>query len=759
MSASDADGDALTFSLVGNPANGSVTLSGTGDQDFEYTPNSGFAGVDTFTFNASDGAATSNTAAVSITVENNAPTATDVSALTRPGIAVAGTMSASDADGDALTFSLLGNPANGSVTLSGTGDQDFEYTPNGGFVGVDTFTFSASDGVATSNTAAVSITVENNAPTATDVSALTRPGIAVTGTMSASDADGDALTFLLLGNPANGSVTLSGTGGQDFEYTPNGAFAGVDTFTFNASDGFAISNTATVSVTVNTQPTVQTASYTTSDIGTVSGTIGASDADGDTLTFAVSTPPTKGTVTSLDVATGAFVYTPDAAQDGADSFAVTASDAAEASTPAAIDIEIFGWVGTQQFGSAVEDAFATNGLIVLSDDSQLQLGFTDGQVGSTPNAGGGDSFVRRTDRRGNQTSIAQFGDANDNGGRGLFLRPQGDGYYVIQSGDGDNLFRFNNDGTQVYGVPLPVNGGLVLAARAYWSAVDDDGDIYLLSWVDPADPMVVVSGLVSKVSGTDGTLIWQRELPTSMEDAVNFFIADTSRISPRGIDFDSTGNVVISGEFWDTSSMRPCQRCGFLAKLDADTGGDIWLREPDAFANCGADGSGRFYRVAVAPDDTLYLNGLSNFDQFPGSDGLVAKYSADGTQELWRFCDNSAADTTSYYTNPFFTSDGGIINYGSVGDATSPPDPIGGPSTADLVVYKFDIDGNIIWSRRIEATKADGTDAELRAGSIAEGSQGILYITGGTDGELTSAANAGDIDAIVIRLGPDGSVQ
>ncbi len=599
----------------------------------------------------------------------------------------------------------------------------------------------------------------NNAPAATDLSALTRPATAVSGTLSASDADGDALTFAVVTGPANGTVTLSGTGDEDFEYTPNGGFAGVDTFTFNASDGTATSNTATATITVNTPPGVTAAIYTTSDIGTVSGTIAASDADGDSLTFAVSTAPSKGMVANIDTATGDFEYTPDVGEDGADTFEVTVSDAAETSAPGVISVEIFGWVGTQQFGSAAEDGLATNGLIVRADGTQLQLGYTEGQVESTPNAGGLDSFIRRTDRRGNQTSIAQFGDVADNGGRGLFLRPQGDGYYVVASGDGDNLYRFNNDGTEVYSVPLPVNGGVTLLAPAYWAAVDEDGDIYVLSWVDSANLNVLTSGLVSKVNGADGTFAWQRELLTSIDDAVNFFIADTDRITARGIDFDSTGNVVISGEYWDTSSLRPCQRCGFIAKLDEATGGDIWVREPDAFASCGADGNGRLYRVAVAPDDTLYLNGLANFDQFPGTDGLFAKYSADGTQELWSFCDNSGADTTSYFTNPFFASDGGILNYGSVGDATSPTDPNGGPSVADLVVYKFDTDGNVIWTRQIEGTKADGTGAFLRSGSIAEDGQGILYITGATDGEFTPAASAGDFDAFVIRLAPDGTVQ
>lgn len=600
----------------------------------------------------------------------------------------------------------------------------------------------------------------NSAPVATDVAALIRPAEIASGTLAATDAEGDALNYTVVAMPANGMVNLSGAGNEDFAYTPNGGFAGVDTFTYNASDGTDVSNTATVTITVNTPPSVDAASYTTSDIGTVSGTLTGNDADGGTLTFAVSTPPAKGTLSSFDPATGNFVYTPDAAEDGADSFQVTASDAAETSAPGTISVEIFDWAGTQQFGSSALDSLITKGLAIFPDGSQLQVGVTEGQVASTPNAGADDVFVRRTDRRGNETSIRQFGGAGLDSPRSLLLRPQGDGYYIVVAGDGDALYRFDSNDNELYSLPVAAPTGYNSIQSAYWAGVDSSGDVYILTWVQISSAVNPPSGLVTKFSGADGAVLWQRLLASSADDAVNFFIADSNRVSPRGIDFDAAGDPVVVGEYWDTGGNRPCQRCGFIAKLDADTGNDIWVREPDAFANCGADGSGRLYRVTVGGDDTLYVNGLANFSGFPGTDGLVAKYSVDGLNELWRFCDNSGADTTSYFSEALLTSDGGLINYGFVGDANSPPDPgNGGPTAADLVVYKFDLDGNSLWTRRIPATRADASAAFMSAGSVAEDSQGILYITGGSDGALTAAPNAGDMDAFVIRLGPDGTVQ
>jgi hypothetical protein len=65
---------------------------------------------------------------------------------TTPGTAVATGLTplASDPDGDALTFTVVDQPASG--TLSGTAPA-LTYTPNAGFLGTDSFTYRANDGV------------------------------------------------------------------------------------------------------------------------------------------------------------------------------------------------------------------------------------------------------------------------------------------------------------------------------------------------------------------------------------------------------------------------------------------------------------------------------------------------------------------------------------------------------------------------------------------------------------------------------------
>ena len=246
LTASDADGDALTYSVVNTPTHGS--LSGTAP-NLTYTPDTDFVGGDSFTFQANDGTAVSNSATVSITVTavNNAPVANNQSVSTNENTAVAITLTASDADGDTLTYSVVDSPTNGS--LSGTA-PNLTYTPDTDFVGGDSFTFQANDGTAVSNSATVSITViaVNNAPVANNQSVSTNENTAVAITLTASDADGDTLTYSVVDSPANGS--LSGTA-PNLTYTPDTDFVGDDSFTFNVNDGELDSNLATVSLTVN----------------------------------------------------------------------------------------------------------------------------------------------------------------------------------------------------------------------------------------------------------------------------------------------------------------------------------------------------------------------------------------------------------------------------------------------------------------------------------------------------------------------------
>lgn len=142
LQAVDSDNNPLTYSVVSTPTHG--TLSGTGSSRV-YTPTTGYLGQDSFSFKANDGKLDSNTAVVSLTVKqlNTPPVARDVSFEVLDYQKTVVPLDVSDADGDALTPSVVSPPQHGTVTKVGS---QLYYTPQFGYKGPDEFTYSVSDG-------------------------------------------------------------------------------------------------------------------------------------------------------------------------------------------------------------------------------------------------------------------------------------------------------------------------------------------------------------------------------------------------------------------------------------------------------------------------------------------------------------------------------------------------------------------------------------------------------------------------------------
>jgi hypothetical protein len=145
-----------------------------------------------------------------------------------------------------LTFAIAGPPAHG--TLSGSGSA-VVYTPDPDFHGEDSFTFIASDGASTSAPATVAITVDpvNDAPVASDASVSAASGVAEPIALRATDPDSHALTYVLVTQPAHGTVSLVGSTAT---YTSEPGFTGTDSFGFAVHDGTVLSTTAIVTIDV-----------------------------------------------------------------------------------------------------------------------------------------------------------------------------------------------------------------------------------------------------------------------------------------------------------------------------------------------------------------------------------------------------------------------------------------------------------------------------------------------------------------------------
>jgi VCBS repeat-containing protein len=254
-----------------------------------------------------------------------------------------------DVDGNPLTAVLGTGPTSGSLTLNPNGS--FTYTPNANFNGTDSFTYRANDGTVNSNAATVTITVNggNTAPVATDDCYTTNEDTSLTVTLPGllandSDADGNALTAILVAGPSHGTLTLNANG--SFTYTPNANFNGNDTFTYRANDGAANSNIATVAITVcpiNDAPVANNDSYVTNQDTPLTVTIPGvlandTDAEGSALTAILNSGPSHGTLTLN--ANGSFTYTATTGYTGSDSFTYRASDGTTTSAIATVAITV-----------------------------------------------------------------------------------------------------------------------------------------------------------------------------------------------------------------------------------------------------------------------------------------------------------------------------------------------------------------------------------------------------------------------------------
>ncbi len=320
VEASDIDGDTLTFSLTTKPTGMGIS-SNTGL--ISWAPAFDQSGSNNVVVQVSDGqAAASQNFNINVADANRAPAANSQSITTNEDTPREITLTGSDADGDALKFSIVANPTKGIVSNFNQNTGKVTYTPNANFNGADSLTFKANDGSLDSNTATVSIAVTNvnDAPIASPQSVIFNFNTPVSINLQCSDVDNDPLTFTSA-NPSNGA--LSGTG-KTRVYTPNFNFKGSDSFAFKCSDGTLDSNTATISLIFNDAPAITSTPITIAVEGiNYAYNVIASDAEGDPITFGLEAAP-EGMV--INPATGSISWMPQFKDIGIHNVVVRATD-------------------------------------------------------------------------------------------------------------------------------------------------------------------------------------------------------------------------------------------------------------------------------------------------------------------------------------------------------------------------------------------------------------------------------------------------
>lgn len=233
-----------TFTATGLPDG--LTLSEDGSLSGIPTEDGDF----TVSVTATDALGATGQADLSLTVLPNEPVAADVSASVAEGTSD-NAITLSLSGGAAASVSVDSAPSHGTATASGT---TIFYTPTSGYIGTDSFTYTATNAAGTSAAATVSITVTSTAATiafSPDGGALDEAmaGEDYTAAISASGGTGD-LTYSLTSGSLPDGVTLNVSTGALTGPLSGDVTVGSYAFTLTATDSRGETGSASFTLSV-----------------------------------------------------------------------------------------------------------------------------------------------------------------------------------------------------------------------------------------------------------------------------------------------------------------------------------------------------------------------------------------------------------------------------------------------------------------------------------------------------------------------------
>jgi len=441
----DTDPNSLTLLVSDStlPESGVLQLNANGT--FTYTPESGFSGVDQFTYQISNGTQISNFAVVEIIVSaSNLPPTTQPDVLTVPedsGVTSILVLSNdSDPEGGVLTLDSIDYTGSNTVIING---DNVEFTPNQDYFGTEVFSYTVSDANGAESTEQVSITVsaQNDDPLLQTDNIWIRVGMTAVIGVLANDQDGDADQLTI------SSVTYTGISTVTHDdlfisYTPDNSFSNGDTDTFDYEvtdgNGGTTSSTVTVHILGNMPPVARPDVYITQEETSIDLRVlrNDTDPDGDEVTIVSASFPSPSSVGIIQIVDGEFIrYTPPDNMSGTQSILYTIEDAFGASSTSVVNVRVdediveFNPIATNDSAATLMNTPETISVLandyspsvvpvsIFSFDTQTVLGGSISQSGDnliyTPptNFIGTDQFNYRIESSGPNTDIQRFATA------------------------------------------------------------------------------------------------------------------------------------------------------------------------------------------------------------------------------------------------------------------------------------------------------------------------------------------------------------
>lgn len=369
-----------SVTAVTQPANGDVTLGADGKVTF--TPDANWHGTTTFTYTVcAGGYCVDATVVVVVTPVNDAPIANNDGISTSQDTSATVDVLANDADpdGDTLEVGSAGGAMFGDVTVGA--DGTLTYTPDPGYVGGDTITYTVCDPSGACAEGAVAVSVvsgpPNQAPVANPDSLTVAEDSSATPVdvlANDSDPEGTPLTVVSVTPAGFGTVAIEGGA---VVYTPPGDYAGVDAFTYTVCDGDGICSNGSVTVTVT--PTDDApiaiddmASTVAGQSVTIDPLANDQELDGEALSLGTLGAPGHGTASA---GAGGVTYTPDPGFTGYDAFTYEACDPGGACDEATVTV--FVGAANNTAPVAVDDKVSTKegvdvSIDVLANDSDAE---------------------------------------------------------------------------------------------------------------------------------------------------------------------------------------------------------------------------------------------------------------------------------------------------------------------------------------------------------------------------------------------------